>query len=113
MGEGQAFSREPLFAGDTVRQRVILCLRVIVVPMEAQVHLTEFSQIIAEAGMRCHSCSCTTLYSSCSHLYRDFLFHISIVVTGWLSLLIGFCRIAYLQRDNNLSQLCTSSQLLT
>lgn len=74
MGEGQAFSRGPLLARDTVRQKVILCLGVLVVPMEAQVYLTEYSLIIAEVGIRYHSCSCTTLYFSCAHLYRDFLF---------------------------------------
>lgn len=51
MGEGNAFNRGPLFVRDTVRQRVILCLGVLVVPMEAQVHLTEFSLIIAEIGI--------------------------------------------------------------
>lgn len=74
MGEGKAFSRGPLFARDTARQKFILCLGALVVPMEAQVHLTEFSLIIAEVGIRYHSCSCTTLYLSCAHLYRDFLF---------------------------------------
>lgn len=78
MGEGHAFNRGPLFVRDTVRQRVILFLRVLVVPMEAQVHLTEFSLIIAETGILLYVVKhyifpvlvCTEisfLYIHCSH----------------------------------------------